>query len=413
MKGKTEEREHALLSASSAKKWMNCPASARLEEQIPDEESAYAAEGSLAHAICELKLTKKFIDRNMTDRTYKSRMNKLTKNELYQKEMDGFTDRYVEYVTELAFGCPQAPFMAVEKRLDYSDWAPEGFGTGDCILLSGDHLHIIDFKYGKGVPVSAVENPQMKCYGLGALKEFGMIYPIRFLTLHIVQPRIDNGTSQWEVSREELEEWGKNALKPAAEEAYRGDGPCRPGEWCDAGFCKLRATCRARAQQFMELMDTAQNLDPDRETPSIMVLPPALTDEEVGEVLKKGEFLESWIKKLKEYATKAITEGKNIPGWKLVEGRSNRIITDQDKAFAELMLAGYSDAVLYNRVPITLTELEKTITKEHREEILGKYIVKPQGKPTLVSEADKRPPMQLQVTAQQAFGGENTYKEDK
>lgn len=403
----SNERQHALLSASGAKKWINCPASARLEEALPDEESTYAAEGSLAHAIGELKLTKLFTDKNMTDRTYKTRINKLAKDPLYQKEMDGYTDQYVDYVTEIAYSFKSAPFVAVERRLDYGDWAPGGFGTGDCILIYGSELHVIDFKYGKGVPVSAEDNPQMKCYGLGALKEFGIIFPIASITLHIVQPRINNFSS-WSITRQELTDWGNKTLKPAAEKACAGDGGCNPGSWCDEGFCKLRATCRARADKHLALMDKA--VDPNPAGNTIMRLPPALSNDEVGAILKDAQFLVSWVKKLEAFATDEIMAAREVPGWKLVEGRSNRALTDQVQAFADLQEAGYDETLLYNRVPLTLTALESLVTKEHKASILAKYITKPQGKPTLVPADDRRPALQLRVSAEEAFGGTNTYQ---
>lgn len=410
MAGKKEERAHSVLPASGSKKWMHCTVSARLEENIPDEESEYAKEGTLAHSICELKLTKLFTDRNMTDRTFKTRLNKLQKDPLYQKEMEGFTDQYADYVMEIANGFQAPPTVAIEKRLDYGDWAPEGFGTGDCIMIHGTELHVIDFKYGKGVSVSAVDNSQLKCYGLGAIKEYSMIYPITTVTLHIVQPRTGN-ISSWTISRQELEDWGENILKPAAQKAYDGTGEFVPGPWCDEGFCKLRATCRARAEANMSLMDVAVNEKPG--ATSVMNLPPVLSNEEVGGILKKAQFLASWVKKLEDYAQKEILAGREIPGWKLVEGRSNRTISNQDTAFQELMQAGYEESVLYEKVPLTLSKLEAVLTKEHKDAILAKYITKPAGKPALAPEDDKRPAMTFQVTAEEAFGGANTYKEEK
>lgn len=405
----TEANQHALLSASSAKKWLHCPASARLEAEILDTETDYTKEGSLAHAICELKLAKRYTDRNMTDRAYKTRLNKLMKDPMYQKEMDGYTDTYVDYVAELANGFPTAPFVAVEKRLDYSDWAPEGFGTGDCILIAGTELHVIDFKYGKGVPVSAEGNHQMSLYALGAYKEFGMIFLLKTVHLHIVQPRLNN-LSSWKTTITELLDYGDIIVKPKAEAAYKGDGPCVPGEWCDSGFCKLRATCRARAEKHMAFMDTAVAKNPVTGT-TIMNLPPVLSNEEVGRILKEAQFLASWVKKLEAYAQEELLAGRELPGWKLVEGRSNRIITNQEQAFQELMAAGYGEAMLYERVPVSLTKLESFLTKEHKTEILSKFITKPQGRPALAPEDDKRPAIPLKVSAQDAFGGENSYKE--
>ena len=183
---KKEARAHALLSASSAKKWIHCPPSARLEDSLPEKESAYAEEGTLAHQICELKLQKLFTDKNMTDRTYKSRLKKLQQDSHYASEMEGFTDEYVDHVSGIAFGFPSAPFITVEKRLDYSPWAPEGFGTGDCVIIYGKELYIIDFKYGKGIPVGAEGNYQLSLYALAAYNEFGMLFPIENIHLHIV-----------------------------------------------------------------------------------------------------------------------------------------------------------------------------------------------------------------------------------
>lgn len=403
----TVEREHALLSASSAKKWLHCTPSARLEDTIPDERSEYAAEGTLAHSLCELNLCKRFTDKNMTERTFKGRLNKLMKEPHYAKEMDGFTDSYVDYITDIAYGFPSMPFMAVEKRVDYSEWAPEGFGTCDCVMVYGDQMHICDFKYGKGVPVSAYENDQLRLYALGAWNELRMIFPIKRVVLHIIQPRTGNPSS-WETSIEELLQWGRQVVKPAAQKAFKGEGECVQGEWCDSGFCRLRATCRKRAEENHKLMGEAVNRDPN--VSSVMKLPPQISNEEVGRILKDAQFLASWVKKLEAYAQGELLAGREIPGWKLVEGRSTRTISDVDAAFRALQAAGYPEAVLYEKKPYPLTELEKNIEKEHRE-ILSQYITKPQGKPTLAPADDKRPAMQFGTTAEEAFGGANTYKE--
>lgn len=405
---KTEERQHALLSASSAKKWLNCTPSARLEDAIPDTQSAYAAEGTLAHSICELKLVKQFTDKNMTDRTYKARLNRLMKDPFYDKEMDGHTDAYVDYITNIAYGFPNTPYVAVEKRVDYSPWAPEGFGTCDCILIQRDEMHVCDFKYGKGKPVSCHENPQLMLYALGAWNEFRMIFPIKKVMLHIIQPRINN-TSSWETQMGSLLQWGEDVVKPRAEMAFRGEGECVQGKWCDDCFCRLSATCRARADENMSLMDKAQNQSPDG-AGAIMKLPPQLDNGEVGALLKKAQFLKAWVNKLEAFAQGELLAGREIPGWKLVEGRSNRTISDVDAAYDALQKAGYPEAALYEMKPVPLGTLEKLLDKEHME-ILNHYIIKPPGKPTLAPEDDKRPAMQTGTTALEAFGGENTYKE--
>lgn len=406
-KKKTEDRTHALLSASSAKKWLHCTPSARLENAIPEEQSTYAAEGTLAHSICELKLAKQFTDKNMTDKVYKARMGKLMKDPLYAKEMDGFTDAYLDYITGIAYNLPSAPYVAVEKQVDYGSWAPEGFGTCDCILLQGTEMHVCDFKYGQGKAVSSRENPQLMLYALGAWNAFRMIYPIKTITLHIIQPRIDN-TSSWEISLEDLLRWGEDTVKPQALKAYRGEGECVQGKWCDDCFCRLSATCRARAEANMSLMGEAEN--PPGSGAPLMKLPPQLSNEEVGGLLKRAQFLKAWVNKLEAFAQGEILAGREVPGWKLVEGRSNRTIPNIDAAYEALRAAGYPEAALYKMQPLPLGELEKLLEKDHKK-ILEGYIVKPPGKPTLVPEDDKRPAISSATIAEGAFGGENTYKE--
>ncbi len=409
---KKEERAHALLSASSAKKWIHCPPSAMLEDSIPEVESPYAKEGTLAHAICELKLQKLFTDKNMTDRTYKSRLKKLQQDEFYAPEMEGYTDEYADYVSAIAFGFPAVPFVAVEKRLDYSPWAPEGFGTGDCVIIYGKDLHIVDFKYGKGVPVKAEGNYQLALYALGAYHEFGILFPIEDVHLHVVQPRIPNSSS-WSTTLKEILSWGETVVKPAAEKAFKGEGEFRPADYCSgdtenycrSGFCKAYGRCRAAADKNMGLMKKAWDKEQNQKR-----LPPLISWEEAGKLLKEAMYLKEWVQKLEGAALDEIVAGGQVPGWKAVEGRSNRRLSDADSAFAELVDAGYEEAVLYRREPVALGELEKMLSKEHRQNILSKYIVRPQGKPTLAPEDDKRPAMVLQrVSAEEAFGGDNEY----
>ena len=368
----------------------------------------------MAHGICELKLRKLFTDKNMTERTYRSRLKKLQQDEAYAPEMEGFTDEYVDYVSSIAFSFQAAPFISIEKRLDYSPWAPEGFGTGDCVIIYGKDLHIIDFKYGKGVPVKAEGNYQLALYALGAYHEFGMLFPIEDVHLHIVQPRIPNNSS-WTTTLEELLSWGEFVVKPAAEKAFKGEGDFRPADYCQgdaenyckSGFCRAYGRCRATAERNMSLLHEAWDEEQNRKR-----LPPLLSWEEAGELLKRAMFLKSWVQDLENAALDEIVSGREVPGWKIVEGRSTRKLSDADAAFAELVNAGYEEAVLYERRPIALGELEKALSKEHRRDILSKYIVKPQGKPTLAPEDDKRPAMVLQrVSAEEAFGGDNTYAE--
>lgn len=405
-KKKTTEREHALLSASSAHKWLWCTPSARLEDELPDSTSDAAKEGTLAHSICELKLAKLFTDQNMTTRTYNGRMEKLKKDTLYQMEMERYTDEYVDYIKELAFSMPSPPFVAIEKKLDYGAWAPEGFGTGDCIMLQGNTMHIIDFKYGKGVPVFAEGNSQLALYALGALDEFGFLYPIEKIVLHIIQPRLHSFT-KWETSTKEITAWGEAVVKPKAQLAFDGKGEFVEGKYCDSCFCKLSGTCRKRAENNLALMDQA--MDP---ITGKTVDPPTLSNEEVGAILKKAQFLKKWAEKLEKYARDTLVSGGEIPGWKLIEGRSNRAFSSEAEVVQALTESGFEEALLYERKLLPLTAIEKIVDKETWNNVVGAYIVKPEGAPTLAPADDKRPELKLKASPEEAFGGENQYKED-
>ena len=401
----TEERAHALLGASSAEKWLNCPPSARLEETFPETTSEYAEEGTLAHNICELKLRKLFIEPGMPERTFKTRLNKLKKDPLYQDEMDRYTDEYVEYIQKIAYAYPTPPYIAIEKRVDYGHVAPEGFGTSDCIILSGTECHVIDFKYGKGIPKSAEGNPQMCLYAIGVMAAYKLIYPIDRIYLHIVQPRTGN-PSTWETNANELAVWGEVFVKPRAGLAFKGEGDFCQGKWCDDCFCAAGALCRHRKDENMAL---ERYTDPiTGEYPDVSLLSLA----EAALVLGAAQNLAAWVKKLERHILAELLAGNEVPGWKLVEGRSNRVITDIDAAFAALTEAGYKKALFYEKVPITLTQAEQLINKDDYKNILAKWIEKPAGKPTLAPESDKRPAYQLKPTAEEDFGGDNAYKEE-
>lgn len=379
-----KKRKHALLSASGAGQWINCPPSAKLCDELPEEESTYTKEGTLAHEICELKLTADTLKTG----TYTRRMNKIKKNELYKDEMQGFTDQYVDYVETLSNNLPEKPYMAVEKRVEFDDYAPDGFGTADCILICGSVMHIIDFKYGKGVMVSAKANPQMGLYALGALKAYGFLYPIEDIFFHIVQPRLNN-FSTWQTNRKELTDWGEIVVKPKAEIAYKGEGDFRSGEHCK--FCKV-LNCRQRAYDNLELLEMYKEK-----------LPPELSDREVGDALEKAEHLVSWYKKLKSYAQKTMIDGGVIPGWKIVEGRSNRMISDYEKMAEVLEEHGFPKETLYERAQMSLTDLEKMVGKKEFKEICGEFIKKPNGAPTIAPESDRRPVYNPKTTAAEDF----------
>lgn len=380
---------HALLSASAAKRWLNCPPSARLTENMPDTASEYAAEGTLAHALGELKVRKKFeiMKKSVYDKTLKE----LKADPLYSPEMDGYTDSYLDYVAAIMHSFKSKPYIAIEKRLDYSHIAPGGFGTGDCLIMCGGELHIIDFKYGKGVPVSAEDNPQLKLYALGAVREYELLYDIQNITLHIVQPRTDDGNSSWTITRAALDEWGES-IKPVAQLAYDGKGDFKCGDHCR--FCKAKSTCRARAD-FMLSEAGFSSLPPE-----------LLSDDELGKVLERARLFANWLSDVENYALNAILNGKTITGFKAVEGTSRRRITDIDGAFEVLKSNGYDEAVLYERTPLGITDLEKLIGgKKKLTDLIGGFIEKPQGKPTLVPADDKRPDYKQDIN--KIFGGNN------
>lgn len=367
--------KHALLSASASERWLNCTRAPRLEETLPESTSEYAEEGRLAHSIAELKARKHFT--KMTNRTYNAELKKLQADPLYQTEMDGYTDAYVEHLSEIAMSYKAMPHVALETRVDYSDYAPEGFGTSDCIMIGGDTISVIDYKYGKGVPVSAENNTQMKLYALGALKLYAPIFgdAIQNARVSVIQPRLDNFSS-WGLTRTELEDWGRSAVAPRAKLAFAGEGEFAAGEWCR--FCRARRTCRARAETNITLADFKQ------------ALPPQLSDAEVGGVLTLGRQLKAWLSDLEDYALSACLEGREIPGWKAVEGRSNRQFDNTDQAFETIISAGYQKELLYDYVPKTLTAVEKLLGAKAFVEIVGGHVIKPPGKPTLAPEEDKR-----------------------
>lgn len=393
------DRKHALLTASGASRWMHCPPSARLEETLPDSTSEYAKEGTLAHSIAELKVRKKFLE-PMGPKAFNTRMNKLKKDPLYQEEMQTCTDDYLDYITGVSMQYSTRPYMAVEKKLDFSRYVPEGFGTGDCIIIGGNTLHVIDYKHGKGVPVSPEDNPQLKLYGLGALEAYGMLYDIHDIVLTIFQPRADGDTvKEWSISRDDLVNWGVFAVRPLAEKAFAGEGEFHGGDWCR--FCRAKNTCRARTDQYTALEDFGC---PNSKTETgKLPKPPLLSDAEVGEVLTRGEDIAKWVADLKEYALTALLAGREIPGWKAVEGTSKRSWIDQEKAFADIAAAGIEEALLYERKPLTAPALEKELGKELFKEVAERHVFKPAGKATAVPESDKRPAITLKPSAEEDF----------
>ena len=382
---------HAVVTASGFERWSHCTAAPRYEEQFPDgETSVYAAEGTLAHAVCELYGRKKFTI--MSTRKFNSELKKLKENELWQDEMIKTAEVYVNFLTEKAMAYPSTPHVTFEVRVDLSDYIPDGFGTCDCVMIGGDTLRITDYKHGKGVPVSSIGNGQMRLYALGALKLYYPIYgdTIKRVCTAIVQPRItEDVTEEW-LTVDELRAWGED-IKPKAQAAYFGMGTFCAGDWCR--FCKGKAECRARAEYyagFSQYMDKTPEGAVKDATPAEQGS--TLTDAEVAELLVRAEGIVAWYTDLQDYARDAILAGRIIPGWKVVEGRQVRAFTDTDKAMDVMRAEGYDDAILYDRKPKTLAQLEKLTGKKRFAELMGDLITWPPGKPTLVTADDKRDP---------------------
>ena len=359
--------KHAVLSASSSHRWLNCNPSARLEEKFEDNETEAAAEGTAAHALCEHKLRKML----------KLRSRKPT-SKYDCDEMDEYTDGYVEFVSEQIAQAKQFckdPLVLIEQKLDFSCYVPDGFGTGDCLVVADHLLHIIDFKYGMGVLVNAVENPQMMLYALGALRLFDSLYEIDTVSMSIYQPRRDN-VSTWTISVAELNEWAENTLVPKAKLAFEGKGEFSPGTWCT--FCKAAVKCRARAEAKLQLAKYE------------FAEPPLLSDEEIEDILGRVDDLTKWANEIVAYAQDAaINHGKTWSGFKLVESRTIRKYSDEEAVAQAASDAGYHD--IYKKSLIPITEMEKLMGKKTFSEVLGGLVVKPQGKPTLVPASDKRP----------------------
>ena len=358
---------HSVLGASAADRWMNCTPSAQLTAGMEDETTTFAAEGT-AHALCEWKVRK----------ALKMRAGRRPTSDYWTDEMEEFTDDYRDFIMDLVGQAKQHckdPVTLIEQHLDFSCYVPDGFGTGDFLLVADKELNVVDFKYGRGVAVYADHNPQMMLYALGALNLFDCLYDIEQVTMTIFQPRLSS-ISTWTITAAELYQWAEEVLKPKAELAAKGEGEFVSGSWCR--FCKARNTCRARAESFLELA-------------RMEFQPPALlSDEEVAEVMEKADELSKWASDVMAYAqAEAIENGKHWDGYKLVEGRSVRKFSDEAKVEAAAKEAGYTD--IYNKSLITLTAFEKLMGKKTFADVLGQYVTKPAGKLTLVPVSDKRP----------------------
>ena len=358
---------HALLSASSAFRWLNCTASPRLEEHMDDTSSIYAKEGTLAHALAEAMLTNDLLE-----------VEKLKTDDLFYAgmidEVGEYTDYCIERFNEMK-SIDNLAIMDIEKRLDFSKWVPKGFGTGDCIIIGNGLLEIIDLKFGKGVEVSATENPQLMLYALGALNEYGFIYDVDRIRMTIAQVRLSN-ISSFEMKVSDLINWAETEVKEKAKEAYSGKAEANPGSWC--GFCKFKNLCKSRTEHLKEKV----NYYKDK----------SLSNDEIAEVLAISDEVTKWLKDINDFALDEALKGAKFPGYKLVEGRSNRKIVDEI-GLAEILIdvEGYSEDKVFKPKAIeTITNLEKLIGKNKFTELSTGFVIKPEGKPTLVPNSDKR-----------------------
>lgn len=373
--------EHAILSASGSHRWLACTPSARLEQEFSDTDSTASLEGTAAHSLAEHKLKKKL------------KMQSTRPNTIYDNdEMEMYTDDYSDYVVEQytkAKRYDENAKVLIEQRLDFSCYVPEGFGTGDAVIVSKGKLHIIDLKYGLGVLVNAEKNPQMMLYALGALRKYEKEYEIKKVKLTIFQPRRENVTT-WETTTAALKKWANKILRPKAEMAYRGTGKYEPGAHCQ--FCKAAIKCRARAEEKLKLAKEE------------FKKPPLISDNEIESVLAKIPDIKKWCDDIMEYALEKALNGKKWEGFKIVAGRGTRKYLNEEAVVAALNKAGYYD--IYKKSLLPITEMEKLMTKKTFSEVLGKLVGKTEGKPTLVSLDDKRPELNT-------IQAKNEFKEEK
>lgn len=370
--------KHALLSASSSHRWLACPPSARLCENYEDKGSEYAQEGTDAHSLCEHKL-KLALGMETADPTEHL--------SFYNEEMEQCACDYAAYVMELVSEAKKTckdPVVLIEQRLDFSRFVAEGFGTGDCVIIADGTLYIVDYKHGKGVEVSAEANPQMMLYALGALELFDGIYDIDTVRMAIFQPRREN-VSVCVMAKDDLLQWAYNDLVYKAKLAYAGEGEFQAGEHCR--FCKAKAVCRKRAEYNLELAKY------DFEMPA------TLEEAEIAAILEKADELAAWAADVKEYALRQALSGTEYPGYKVVEGRSNRKYTDEDAVADTVKKAGYDP---YEPKLLGITAMEKLLGKKQFSKLLSGLVVKPQGKPALVPESDKRQEMSIDKAASAA-----------
>ena len=381
---------HAILSPSSAHRWLMCTPSARLEEQFSDTTSDAAREGTLAHALCELEILNALGDE--TKSGYKFKRSELEAQEFYTGEMSEHVEEFKTFVLEKYNECGVGAFIFLEKKLNLTEYVPEGFGTGDVVIIANGTLEIVDFKYGKGVPVSCENNKQMMLYAVGALTEYDYLYEIHDVRMTIYQPRIDN-ISSYILPVTELMKWAEEELRPKAKQAFDGDGEFVPGDHCR--FCRARTACRALAEHNMKVAEY------DFRQPAL------LDNTEVASLLTKADTVIKWLNDVSSYALdQAVNHEQHYPGFKVVEGRSVRKYSDLKKIdIAKTLLGhGYASDKIYKPTElIGITDMERLIGKKTFADLLTPYVIKPEGKPTLVPESDKRPAIDSAKAAIQDF----------
>lgn len=376
------ERAHAKLSASGSSRWLNCPGSIRLERDFPDTTSVFAEEGTRAHEMAEMKLNDYLLGCFIPGTA--------------DGEMDYYTDNYVDTVAERyteALSHTKDAQLLLEQRLDFSEWVPEGFGTGDVAIIADGTMEVIDLKYGKGVKEDADNNPQLRLYGLGAVNAFGYLYDIQRIRMTIIQPRLDHVSTE-ELTVDELLQWGEEIVKPKAQLAASGEGECHAGEHCR--FCKARNICKALAEYNLELIgEDFSSAD-------------TLSNEELAEILSRAKSIQNWITDIIGYTlNQAVSHDAKYPGYKLVEGVSRRKYSDEAEVVKALEENGFQEDKYFKpRALVGITEMEKLVGKKNLPIILGDLVIKPPGSPTLVPVSDKRPELSSIASAEADFENE-------
>ncbi|MBQ6621550.1 MAG: DUF2800 domain-containing protein [Mogibacterium sp.] len=371
---------HALLSPSSAHRWINCPGSVRLAQMCPEPpETEYASEGTDAHVLADIALRLRFLKEGqvISDEDLQ-KMEQVKNSPHYSEEMAEDAGIWADYVEEAYREYGPDAILLTEQTLHYDEYVPDGYGRADAVIIADGAISVFDFKYGKGVAVEAENNPQMRLYALGAYLRYNCIYGIKTIRATIVQPRIDRIRSE-EYTAEELIDWAETVAAPAAGKALEGDGEIVCGSWCQ--FCPAKPICRVHAEHQLELA----RLD--------FQVPELLTDDEIADVLSRAPEFKRWLTDVEEYALREALAGKSYTGWKVVEGRSVRKWADELEVAKRLIASGYDEALLYERKLNGITAMEKLVGKKKMAAELADLIVKPQGKPVLVPETDPREPL--------------------